>query len=62
MKFYAAIAALSLLGLVGCQQSEPENDLEDAIEETADDLGDAAEDTADELEDAADEMEDAANP
>ena len=50
MKFVSAIAALSVLGLIGCQQSEPET-VEEAIEETAD-----------ELEDAADEIEDSADP
>jgi PBP1b-binding outer membrane lipoprotein LpoB len=50
MKFLSAIAALSILGLVGCQESEPENEFEEAIEETAEDV----EDAADDLEDAAD--------
>ena len=50
MKFLTAIAALSVFGLVGCQDNEPET-VEEAVEQTADDL-----------EDAADDVEDAADP
>ena len=62
MKFITAIAALSMLGLVACQQNEPENEIEDAFEETADEIGDAVDEAADEVEDAADDLEDSANP